>query len=238
MKKSEINLLLGFFGVLIAFCAYQFVYKKMEVKTAELENKSAQLVTEIAVLESWLPDEEFYVSETERMHDEITSIVNEFPSNVLPEDDMKLAYQMDNRVSQEKYVFIKNMSFTDPGMAYTTTYDTSGADVSTVNPITIDPIYPVYTLYQAPVSLGIECSYSGIKEMIQNIYDKTERKSIDSITLTYDNTTGRLTGSLAMTSYYLFGTDKIYKEPDLYKINKGTDNIFGTMEFSEDEAAE
>ena len=35
MKKSDINLLLGFLGVLIAFCAYQFVYLKMEERTAE-----------------------------------------------------------------------------------------------------------------------------------------------------------------------------------------------------------
>lgn len=238
MKKSEINLLIGFLGILIAFCAYQFVYKKVEAKTAELEQQNVQLRKEIAVLESWLPDEEFYLAETERMHGEISDIVNEFPANVLPEDDMKFAYQLDNRLSKDKFIFVESMSFTEPSVAYTTTYDTSKADNSTVNPISLNPICPVYTLYQAPVTMGIECSYGGIKQMIQTVYDKKERKGIDSIVLTFDETTGRLSGSMAMTSYYLYGTDKVYSQPDLYKIHKGTENIFGTIEGSGDVPAE
>ena len=237
MKKSDLNLLLGFLGVLLAFCAYQFVYLKMEERTAALEEKNVQIKTEIATMESWLPDREYYETEMERMHEEISAMVREFPANVLPEDDMKLAYQMDNRNSGS-YVFIGSMSFTDPAVSYTTTYDTSKADVSQVNPISIEPLYPVYTLYNTQVNMGIDCSYSGIKDMIETIYNKKERKSIDSIVLSFDETTGRLGGSLAMTSYFLYGSDKVYMEPDLYEIHKGTNNIFGTVESSEDVDAE
>lgn len=237
MKKSDINLLLGFLGVLIAFCAYQFVYLKMEEKTAALETKNAQMRTEIATMESWLPDKEYYEEEMERMHQEISAIVREFPANVLPEDDMKLAYQLDNR-SSGSYVFINSMSFSDPEVSYTTTYDTSRADISQANPITVEPLYPVYTLYNTQVNMGIDCSYSGIKDVIETIYNKKERKAIDSIVLSFDETTGRLGGSLAMTSYFLYGSDAVYMEPDLYEIHKGTDNIFGTVESSKDADAE
>lgn len=237
MKKSELNLLLGFLGVLLAFCAYQFVYLKMEEKTAALEAQNAQMKTEIATMESWLPDQEYYGTEMERMHKEISAMVREFPANVLPEDDMKLAYQMDNRNSGS-YIFVNSMSFTDPVVSYTTTYDTSKADISTVNPISVEPLYPVYTLYNTQVNMGIDCSYSGIKGMIQTIYDKKERKAIDSIVLSFDETTGRLSGSLAMTSYFVYGSDMIYMEPELQEIHKGTDNIFGTVESSEDVDAE
>lgn len=233
MKKSDINLLLGFLGVLLAFCAYQFVYLKMEEKTASLEAQNAQMQSEIATMESWLEDEEFYLSEMERMHKEISGMVKEFPANVLPEDDMKLAYQMDN-TSSGSYVFVNSMSFTDPAVSYTTTYDTSKADISTVNPITVEPLYPVYTLYNTQVNMGIDCSYNGIKDMIETIYNKKERKAIDSIVLSFDETTGRLSGNLAMTSYFIYGSDAVYMEPDLYEIHKGTDNIFGTVESSED----
>ncbi|MBQ7920005.1 MAG: hypothetical protein IJ324_08720 [Lachnospiraceae bacterium] len=237
MKKSEINLLLGFIGVLLAFCAYQFVYVKMEEKTAALESQNAQMRTEIAIMEGWIPDREFYETEMDRMHKEISALVREFPANVLPEDDMKLAYQMDNRDSSE-YIFVNSMSFTDPAVSYTTTYDTSKADISTVNPIAVEPLYPVYTLYNTQVNMGIDCSYSGIKEMIETIYNKEERKAIDSIVLSFDETTGRLSGNLAMTSYFLYGSDVVYMEPELYEIHKGTDNIFGTVESSEDADAE
>ncbi len=237
MKKSDINLLLGFLGVLIAFCAYQFVYLKMEEKTAALQVKNAQMKTEIATMESWLPDREFYEEEMERMHGEISHMVREFPANVLPEDDMKLAYQMDNR-DGGSYVFIKSMSFADPEVSCTTTYDTSKADISQVNPIALDAPYPVYTLYNTQVNMGIDCSYSGIKDMIETIYQKKERKAIDAIVLSFDETTGRLSGSLAMTSYFLYGSDSVYMEPDLYEIHKGTNNIFGTVESSEDVDAE
>ncbi|MBQ8821320.1 MAG: hypothetical protein IJZ82_01635 [Lachnospiraceae bacterium] len=234
MKKSDINLLLAFLGIMVAFCSYQFVYKKMEERTAALEARNAQMRTEIATMESWLPDKEFYESEMDRMHDEISRMVREFPANVLPEDDIKLAYQMDNRLTGD-YVFVNSMSFTDPVASYTTTYDTSKADISQVNPITVEPLYPVYTLYNTQVNMGIDCSYGGIKDMIETIYNKKERKAIDSIVLSFDETTGRLGGSLAMTSYFLYGTDTVYMEPDLHEVNKGTDNIFGTVESSEDD---
>lgn len=233
MKKSDINLLLAFLGILLAFCSYQFVYKKMEVKTADLEAKNAQMRTEIATMEGWLPDKEFYESEIERMQDEISKMVTQFPANVLPEDDIKLAYQMDNRLTGD-YVFINSMSFTDPAVSYTTTYDTSKADISQVNPITVEPLYPVYTLYNTKVNMGIDCSYGGIKDMIETIYNKRERKAIDSIVLSFDETTGRLGGSMAMTSYFLYGLDTVYMEPDLQEVHKGTNNIFGTVESSKD----
>ncbi len=237
MKKSDLSLLLAFLGILLAFCSYQFVYKKMEERTAALEVKNAQMRTEIATMESWLPDKEFYQSEIDRMHDEISEIVREFPANVLPEDDIKLAYQLDNRVTGD-YVFINSMSFTDPVVSFTTTYDTSNADASQANPITVAPLYPVYTLYSTQVNMGIDCSYGGIKDMIETIYNKKERKAIDSIVLSFDETTGRLGGSMAMTSYFLYGSDTIYMEPDLKEVNKGTDNIFGTVESSKDVDAE
>ena len=41
-----------------------------------------------------------------------------------------------------------------------------------------------------------------------------------------------------MTSYFIYGSDEIYMEPDLYEIHKGTNNIFGTVESSEDVDAE
>ena len=78
--------------------------------------------------------------------------------------------------------------------------------------------------------MGVDCSYQGIKDMIERVYDKTERKSIEAVLLSYDETTGQLTGSLTMNDFFVFGVDKAYAQPSLTPVRDGTDNIFGSME--------
>lgn len=45
LSKREVNLLLVFFGVLIVFLAYRFVYVKMNDKAEELAQQSAAMET-------------------------------------------------------------------------------------------------------------------------------------------------------------------------------------------------
>ena len=51
MKKSELQLLLIVFGVLILLASWQFVYKSNQAKTQELNTQNAELQTTVDRLE-------------------------------------------------------------------------------------------------------------------------------------------------------------------------------------------
>lgn len=228
LSKREVNLLLVFFGVLIVFLAYRFVYVKMNDKAEELAQQSAAMETEIAVWQAHLPRQEFYETETARMRMEINDWLAEFEAYILPEDDLKFAYQQDNR-NTDAYVFINSISFTEPSLLYTTNQRAENTYESSVS-VMGENLYPTYYLYGQQTSYGLECSYDGLKSLVNNVFKEEGRKGIDSISLTFNETTGQLSGSMVMNSYFIQGLDKIYTQPDLTPVRQGADNIFGTVE--------
>lgn len=231
LSKKETNMLIALAGLLIAVAAYYFGYQKLTDKADELSAQSAAMETQIATYETWLANQDVYEEETARMKQEITDWVGEFPSNALPEDDMKLVYQLDNR-SAEDYLFVESMAFGTAASAYTTDYttDTSSLPTEDAELAQAANLYPVYTLYQTQTSLGMTCSYSGLKKLISNVYSQSDRRAVDAVSLSFDDATGLLNGSLTLDTYYVTGSDKPYSQPSLTPVREGTDNIFGTVE--------
>lgn len=243
--KSERNILIGLLGVLIAVAAYCFGYKKLTAKAEELAAENDTMESQISIYESWLPNQETYEQGIEEMQAAIAEWVNLFPANNLYEDDIKIAFTMDTEETDPDYIYIYSMSFSDATLLYTTDYttDTSSlpeADQSLAQSAQAE--YPTYSLYGSTTSYSISCSYSGLKDMIETIYEKSDRKSVETVSVGFDSATGLLSGSVVMNDYILYGTDKFYSQPDLPSIRTGTDNIFGTIDpsggTSEDDTGE
>lgn len=248
ISKRDVSLLISFVGILIGFLAYQFGYVRINEKVEAMETQNTQMRTEISQLEALQANQTFYEDETTRMQGEITEKVNEFASDVLPEDEMKFAYQQDNTATIGTRLFVTSMSFADPELLYTTNQQDAQADaaadgtttdattvtspdgsVQLSDVIVAGELYPTMYLYQTQTSYGVECSYTGIKNMVKAILNDNRRRGIDTISLAYDDSTGQLNGSAIVDSYFLLGTDKTYAQPSLTPVQQGTDDIFGTV---------
>jgi len=229
MKK--ISPFLALFGVVAAIAVYFLFFQKMEEQTAEVKADCVAMEEDIKVYKEWEQNKDYYVEETEAMTTEIAELVNEFPSYALPEDDIKLAYELDNRTNTN-FVYIDNLGFADPQALYTADY--SGIDLSeSTGAVDTTIPYPIYVLYNATTSYGIESSYDGVKEMIRVIQSQAERKGIEAVELSMDSSTGMLSGSVVMNTYYLDGSEKPYAQPSLTPVIKGTENPFGTLDAPE-----
>lgn len=260
ISKKDRNLLIGFAGILIAFLAYWFGYRQTMEQAEELENRNMQLSLEISQLEQLESHKDTYVQDTDRMETAINEWMYQFPANVLPEDDIKLFYQVDNR-DLGRYVFINTMSFAQPTLLYTTNQgfaqpafgstsqdtiyedpllDESLPESQSVQPQTAangnteqglsQKLYPDFYLYQSQVSIGMDCNYTGMKALVRAVYDTPYRKAIENISLAFDENTGMLSGNMIMNSYYVMGVDRTYGQPELAPVRQGTDDIFGTVE--------
>lgn len=111
-------------------------------------------------------------------------------------------------------------------------YIKSGQDFNTI------PSTEFMTGMQSRFTINFKTTYKGLHKLIDYINEYPYRTSINNVSVSFDSTSGNLTGSLELTRYALTGTGKQYEPPFIDGIDIGTDNIFGTNSLSTDETEE
>jgi hypothetical protein len=76
--------------------------------------------------------------------------------------------------------------------------------------------------------MNFQATYKEFKKLMDYIATYPDKTVIDSVSVSYDNTTGNLSGSMVLKRFALTGTGKVYNIPMIDNISIGTDNIFGT----------
>ena len=232
VKKSEIQLLIGAIGVLLAVCTYFFVYAKFNEKSEALETENAALQNRVATLEILDQKKADYAKSTEDMKQYIISFENRFPAGILPEDSIMNILHLEEATNTK----VASLGFgADTEVPYvaaqTAAADTTATDTATSSgPVTTEGTqYPDTRLYEVPLSFSIECSYNDFKGLVRYIYNLQDRENIRGVSLSYNTETGELSGNMTMSTYYLQGTDKVYSEPMIPGMEMGVDTIFGNL---------
>lgn len=86
-----------------------------------------------------------------------------------------------------------------------------------------------YQLYDVNSVMAFTTEYHGLKSMLEQVIGSTDKKTISSLNVNFDDSTGELSGALNTDSYFLYGLDKPYQAPVIPEIPHGTDNLFGTL---------
>ena len=239
VSKRDILLLIGFIGILAAVCSYFFVYDPLMEKSKTLAAENVNLQAQVQQLTIWNENQPIYQSETKRMEEEISNIYQVFPVDVKEEDCIMAA------ITQEinSPMLVASMSI-EPKVdidfsqkAAENAQQNPPMDASTSNTTTTDgttdpnaaaaPAIGILQNRQTTINYGV--SYEGLKRSVQNIVEQTNRMAIESITVSYDDTTGLLIGSTTLNMYCIPGQDKPYVQPNFSAVLLGTDNIFGTI---------
>ena len=88
----------------------------------------------------------------------------------------------------------------------------------------------VPVLYRTQVTLQFNGTYAGLKKAVLYVADQSGRMTLDNVNVSYDTSTGNLTGTIIVNIFSMSGTERTYTEPDAGSVAYGTDNIFGTVE--------
>lgn len=80
---------------------------------------------------------------------------------------------------------------------------------------------------QSTITMSFETTADGFRKLIDYITGYPGKAVIDSVSVTVDSTTNRLTGSIVIKRFALAGTGKEYIAPEIDDISIGTDDIFG-----------
>lgn len=229
IKRNEIMFLIAFLGVFAAVAVYLWVYVPVNEKTEALEAENRQHATHVAELEEWEKQLDYFREETTRMIVEVNDVFAHFPSDAETADVIMYAVELEE---QNAYTYISNIGISQPQLVYE-------AKPTTVKlNSTMEEGERTYRLYQQQISYTQEFSYKGMKQYVNSIVGDADRKSIESINMAYDSTTGILVGSTSMNLYTLKGTDQEYQETYIPSMSIGTENIFGTRSLSGEEAAQ
>lgn len=248
IKKSDIKLIVAALLVFCAIGAYYFCNMSLSEKTSALEAENASLQSEVDYLQDLMNHKQEYIEETEMMRTEIDDIIHQFPADVRPEDQIMYANDI------ELFGGLIVESVTMPGEEVVpivvASQQTDVAQQDPAEPVNdaAEPVDAVadttatpapaggamassIVLYRDPTTIELKSIYKSAKILIKSINESlTDKKSIESLSLSRDEQTGNLTGTLQVAMYYLEGADLEYAEPSVNGVIKGNTNIFNTSE--------
>lgn len=245
-KKGIMFILIALGGMALAL-SYLMIYTDYQEKTEALAAQNTKLEQQISDLQAKQQNQGFYETEIERMLKAIDDIYQVFPVDVREEDCLLMAinqelispmalnsisislvndveFSVDAAQSEHQYTYdLGEGDILGDGGGDTATADATAAAAANNSNNTTGMLRTRQTTFSYTVS------YEGLKRSIQHICNQTNRVAIDSLTASFDTSTGLLVGSTTLDMYIVPGQDKPYVQPNFSAVLLGTDNIFGTI---------
>ena len=208
LSKRDIGLFLGLLGLVIAVASYALVFNPMKLKNQELETELVTLKDKEAKLTELVDNFDYYKNQIEVCKEKSAEIETRFPSEVKPENEIMYAVELEDELEVE----FSTLNYGTPLEILT---DGQKAD---------------RFAYCTSFSLSYRATYQGLKDVIMYTANQADRMVVDTVSASYDGTTGNLVGNITINMYTVAGTERVYEKPYVPAMNVGIDNIFGTIE--------
>ena len=219
--------------VLLVALVWIFAFTPLGDKCSDAENDIATLQSDIDRLQDLVDRKDSFIEKTQVLNADTDTIIDKYGAGNTPEKILMFLVDL----SKESNMTIPSISFgeetnvtvlsdgTPLSEASSDSSSDSDSDGTSSNVKASE-----YYLYNYPVTFSFNVSYSGLKKAVQYIEDYGERMTIDDISVAYDDSTGRLTGTMALNMYTMTGTPKTYLAPAIKNVGLGVANLFGSVE--------
>ena len=221
ISKKDQGLLLILLGLVILLAAYFGVYKNFTEKADTQSAENAVLQERMLELEEHYRNIPVYQDGIKEISESVERDIASFPGDVRSED--LIVYG--DRLEEELDVHVSNMGFSAPALVSQFSIprqDESGATE-----------FLPYAALSTNMSLSLDMSYEQMLELIDYIYNKSTHTTLESISVSYDSTTGRLRGSVSLSKYFISGSDYEYEPTKLPDYKQGVKNPFGTIKVTQ-----
>ena len=254
ISERDKKILIVFVGILIFALVYYFPIRSYTEDAEKLNTENVGLTAKLAELEAKVARESEIKAETTNYEADTLALVAKFPSFLQVENEIMDIVGLEKELKVEVPLITVNtpveLKSSDtpevaeaaeapqevateeaPEEASTTdasTTEAPAADETEVAPAAANK----YKLYDMSTNINYKGGYDSLKKFLDKIAKSTDKKSINSVSLTFDNKTGNLDGNIVYDSYFLAGSDRPYEEIITKTIRHGTKNIFGTVDTS------
>lgn len=215
ISRRDISIIMIAIGLLVAFVVYQFIFRPtMEERDEVMEDRKA-LEKEYNDLKAVVDNQQTYVTNTTTWETKLNKLVASFPAYYLYEDGI---------------MYLRGLEQSDAFHVYFNSYTVNETAITDTYTGRVNGNEKAYVFGNSTISASFTLeSYDDMKSMISNIYTDSNPKSMESISVLFDNTTGIITGSLNLNMYSLTDGTNTYKAPEIPAMSVGIDCIFGEI---------
>ena len=253
ISERDKKILIVFVGILIFALVYYFPIRSYTEDAEKLNTENVGLTAKLAELEAKVARESEIKAETTNYEADTLAMVAKFPSFLQVENEIMDIVGLEKELKVEVPLITVNtpveMKASDTPevaeaaeapqeVATEEAPEASPEEASTTEAPVADEtgVAPAvankYKLYDMSTNINYKGGYDSLKKFLDKIAKSTDKKSINSVSLTFDNKTGNLDGNIVYDSYFLAGSDRPYEEIITKTIRHGTKNIFGTVDTS------
>ena len=254
ISERDKKILIVFVGILIFALVYYFPIRSYTEDAEKLNTENVGLTAKLAELEAKVARESEIKAETTNYEADTLAMVAKFPSFLQVENEIMDIVGLEKELKVEVPLITVNtpveMKGSDTpevaeaaeapqeGTAEEAPEEASNIEAATTDAPVADEteVAPAvankYKLYDMSTNINYKGGYDSLKKFLDKIAKSTDKKSINSVSLTFDNKTGNLDGNIVYDSYFLVGSDRPYEEIITKTIRHGTKNIFGTVDTS------
>ena len=227
-------------GVLVLLCSFFFLFQKNMDTVTELENETRKYQNQINFLSTLQMQINEMKEKTPVYQDEIDKLVAAFPCKVPQQKAYYNIYQMMEKsgVQVTHITAGKPQPFFNSGEFITLSNDDNASESGEASAVSggaieIDPesSVPINEMVGKASIYQIELTgtQKQILKAVDWVADNAEQMAVSNLSLAYDSSNGKLSGTATLLFFELNGNGKVYEEPDVSDIMIGTDSIFGAM---------
>jgi len=203
-------------GVLLCFVVYLTVYMKYTEETEALEASNAQLEMEVNDLKQYYDNMELYKKNIAQMKETIAQVTADYPGDAREEDVIMMAVNMHG---------VTLVNFEKINIDGNKVIHSIPKDV--VKGLNDETLQTDINFRQRQASYSCLTDYTGLKELIAEVFRDEYRVGINSIAFkNEDEDNNFIKGTIDISYYNLTGMNKEYTKPAMPTYEAGTMDLF------------
>ena len=201
MSARDKKIVIVLIGVIVLALAYFLVFMKAQEEREVLKVENANLQSQYDDLSLKASQSEMYKTETAKMNEEMEAIYTKFPSYLKIENGIMDVVELENATNSfvssftvgepsAKDVIVENPTANTDASTDAQTTDnqtTGGTTDGTTDTTQTDNTGVPYQLYDVSTIIEFQSGYAGTKSLINMVVGDSEKKTIDTLNLTYDS---------------------------------------------------
>lgn len=206
-SEREKQLIFILIALAIFAVTFKFGYSDFVAKAATIEEENAVLSNTLAEIETKIQTKQGWTKDMEKLRNDYKELTDTYGVGNTPEKTM--------------------LFFAD--VETITNVDIISASFGETYKVAIPEDENTYKneIYCTPVTVSYQGSYESLKKMLDLFTNCEERMSVETINASYEEGSGKLSGSFVLNMYAITGTDRVYQEPQISDIPLGTSKPFG-----------
>ncbi len=215
VSERDKKLLIVVMAVLIMALAYFFGYSNLSAQVDELSTKKTALETTKRDLKEKNNNKQKYINDTDKLSKACTVLIDKYDSTTSQPN----AIEFFNKTEDVTGVWVKSLSLSPATVLY------KFGQIASSNVNGTSSYSSNLVGYKSSINISYEGDYSQWKNFVKYINTYASKSTIDSLTATYNDSTGVVSGTASISLYAIQGGDRKATEPK-FDVKTGTDNIF------------